>query len=101
MASDFFSPLTEGQIGGIIDISMAALVQRLADREIRLELTEEARRFIARSSYSAAYGARPVKRYLQKNVETELASMLIRGQLSDGQSVRIDSDGERLAFDVT
>ena len=93
-----FSPLTEAQIAGIIDISMASLVQRLADRDIRLELTDSARAFIARSSYSPAYGARPVKRYLQKFVETELAAMLIRGQLSDGQRVRIDSDGSALSF---
>ena len=93
-----FSPLTESQIAGIIDISMASLVQRLADRDIRLELTDGARAFIARSSYSPAYGARPVKRYLQKFVETELAAMLIRGQLSDGQRVRIDSDGSALSF---
>ena len=69
----------ESQIGGIIDIAMAALVRRLADRDIRAELTEEARAFIARASYSPSYGARPVKRYLQKHVETELAAMLIRG----------------------
>ena len=93
-----FSPLTESQIGGIIDIAMAALARRLADRDIRAELTEEARAFIARASYSPSYGARPVKRYLQKHVETELAAMLIRGTLSDGQRVVIGSDGEKLSF---
>ncbi len=96
-----FSPLTESQIGGIIDIAMSALVRRLADRDIRLELTEEARRFIARAGYSPSYGARPVKRYLQKYVETELADMLIRGTLSDGQRVTIGSDGEKLSFAVS
>ncbi len=95
-----FSPLTESQIGGIIDIAMAALVRRLADRDIRAELTEEARAFIARASYSPSYGARPVKRYLQKHVETELAAMLIRGTLSDGQRVVIGSDGENLTFET-
>ena len=93
-----FSPLTESQISGIIDIAMSALVQRLADRSIRVELTPEARGFIAHASYSPSYGARPVKRYLQKYVETELASMLIRGTLSDGQKVTIGSDGETLTF---
>ena len=96
-----FSPLTESQIGGIIDIAMSALVRRLAERDIRLELSEEARRFIARAGYSPSYGARPVKRYLQKYVETELAAMLIRGTLSDGQRVTIGSDGEKLSFAVS
>jgi len=95
-----FSPLTEGQIAGIIDISMAAIVQRLRDRDISLELTDAAKSFIARSSYTPSFGARPVKRYLQKHVETELAAMLIRGALSDGQGVRIDSGGEKLTFEV-
>ena len=93
-----FSPLTEAQIGGIIDIALSAVVRRLADRDITLTLTEDARRFIAKASYSPAYGARPVKRYLQKYVETELAAMLIRGTLSDGQHVTVDSGGERLRF---
>ena len=93
-----FSPLTEIQIGGIIDIAMAAVSRRLADRDITLTLAEAARSFIARASYSPAYGARPVKRYLQKHVETNLASMLIRGTLSDGQRVTIDSDGTALTF---
>ena len=93
-----FSPLTEAQIGGIIDIALSAVARRLADRDITLTLTEDARRFIAKASYSPAYGARPVKRYLQKYVETELAAMLIRGTLSDGQHVTVDSGGERLRF---
>ena len=93
-----FSPLTESQIGGIIDIAMASLVQRLNSREIRVDLTAEARSFIAHAGYSPSYGARPVKRYLQKHVETELAAMLIRGALSDGQTVTIGSDGEKLTF---
>jgi len=93
-----FSPLTEDQIAGIIDISMEALVRRLADRDIHMELTDEARALIARESYLPAFGARPVKRYLQKHLETELAAMLIRGQLSDGQLVRIGCEGDRLTF---
>ncbi len=95
-----FSPLTENQIGGIIDIAMGGLVRRLADRDITIALTDGAKSFIAHASYTPAYGARPVKRYLQKYVETELASMLIRGQISDGQHVTVDTDGEKLTFSV-
>ena len=95
-----FSPLTESQIGGIIDIAMGGLVRRLADRDITISLTDGAKSFIAHASYTPAYGARPVKRYLQKYVETELASMLIRGQVSDGQNVTVDTDGGKLTFAV-
>ncbi len=95
-----FSPLTESQISGIIDIAVKGIAGRLADREITMTLTDAAKAFIARASYDPAYGARPVKRYLQKNLETELAEMLIRGTLSDGQQVTISSDGEKLTFSV-
>ena len=95
-----FSPLTASQISGIIDIAMKGLVARLQEREISVTLTDAAKEFIAKASYTPAFGARPVKRYLQKNVETELASMLIRGEVSDGQQVTIDSDGEKLTFSV-
>lgn len=95
-----FSPLTEDQIGGIIDIAMGSIRQRLQERDITLDLTDGARQYIARAGYSPAFGARPVKRYLQKHVETELAAMLIRGQLSDGQRVRIDGAPEGLVFQV-
>ena len=94
------SPLTEDQISGIIDIALGAVRRRLQDRDITLDLTDAARAFIARVSYTPAYGARPVKRYLQKHVETELAAMLIRGQLSDGQRVTVDSGGDALTFRV-
>ena len=95
-----FSPLTASQISGIIDIAMKGLVARLQERDITITLTDAAKDFIAKASYTPAYGARPVKRYLQKNVETELASMLIRGEVSDGQQVTIDSDGEKLTLSV-
>ncbi|MGN0721166.1 MAG: hypothetical protein ACI4LZ_04320, partial [Anaerovoracaceae bacterium] len=57
-------------------------------------------RFIANEAYDPQYGARPVKRYLQKHVETEIASMIIRGDLVDGNTVTIDSDGEKLIFNA-
>ncbi len=95
-----FSPLTENQIIRIIDLSLKGLEHRLAERDIHLELTEKGKRFIARESYNPDYGARPVKRYLQKNIETQLASQLIRGEVTDGNTVVIDSDGEKLLFSV-
>ncbi len=96
-----FSPLTEDQVASIVDIAMEAIIRRLADRDIALELTDEARRFIAHAGYDASYGARPVKRYLQKYVETELAAMLIGGEVSDGQRVTIGCGGDKLTFRVS
>lgn len=93
-----FSPLTENQITGIIDIAMRGLVARLADREISLVLTESAKKRIAQDSYTPAYGARPVKRYLQKYIETELAERIIKGEITDGSTVTIDADNNGLVF---
>ena len=85
---------------GIIDLSLASLQKRLEEREITLKLTDEARRYIAHEAYDPAYGARPVKRYLQKHVETALASQIIRGQIQDGDAVTIDADESGLTFEV-
>ncbi len=93
-----FSPLTESQIVNIIRLALKDIEKRLEEREITLTLTEEAERFIARESYEPAYGARPVKRFLQRNIETELAGEIIRGNIDDGDDVVIDSDGEKLLF---
>ena len=93
-----FSALTQEQIKKIIDLSLESLSKRMADREMTLELTDEAKNFIANEAYDPQYGARPVKRYLQKHIETEIASMIIRGDLIDGSTVTIDSDGEKLLF---
>ena len=93
-----FSPLTEEQITRIIALAMKDIEKRLEERNITLTLTEAAKKFIADESYDPAYGARPVKRFLQRNVETELAGELIRGNVKDGDNVKIDSDGEKLTF---
>ncbi|MDO4486241.1 MAG: ATP-dependent chaperone ClpB [Bacillota bacterium] len=93
-----FSPLTEDQIVKIIELAMKDIEKRLEERNITLELTDAAKKFIADESYDAAYGARPVKRFLQRNMETELAGEIIRGNVKDGDKVRIDSDGSKLIF---
>ena len=95
-----FSALTLTQIKEIIDLAFKAIANRLADREMSLEMTEAAKDFIAREAYDPQYGARPIKRYLQKHVENELAGMIIRGELVDGGKVSVDSDGENLIFNA-
>ena len=93
-----FSPLTEDQIVKIIELAMKDIEKRLEERNIRLTLTDKAKKFIADESYDPAYGARPVKRFLQRNVETELAGEIIRGTVKDGDDVEIDTDGKKLTF---
>ena len=88
-----FSPLTENQIGRIIELSMGDIERRLEDRNIHITLGDDAKAFIAKEAYTPAYGARPVKRYLQKHVETQLAGEIIRGNIKDGDSVQVTSDG--------
>ncbi len=95
-----FSPLTEAQIMNIISLSLRDIEARLEERNITLKLTDKAKKLIADESYSPNFGARPVKRYLQKHVETQIASMIIAGKLSDGMQATVDSDGERLIFDA-
>ena len=93
-----FSPLTEDQIVKIIELAMKDIEKRLEERNITLEMTDAAKKFIADESYDPAYGARPVKRFLQRNVETELAGELIKGTVGDGDRVIMDSDGSKLTF---
>lgn len=93
-----FSALTLEQVKKIIDLAFKGIEKRLADRDMKLTMTDAAKELIAKESYDPQYGARPIKRYLQKHVENELASMIIRGDLIDGGSVTIDSDGEQLLF---
>jgi ATP-dependent Clp protease ATP-binding subunit ClpB len=84
-----FSPLTEGQIMKIIDIGIKDIQKRLDERNITINITDETKRTIVNEAYSSVYGARPVKRYLQKNIETEIASRIVRGEVKDGETITI------------
>jgi ATP-dependent Clp protease ATP-binding subunit ClpB len=87
-----FKPLLLDQIKQIIDLLLKGLRSRLADRKITVELTDQARDFIAKEAYDPVYGARPLRRYLQARLETPLAKDIIAGRILDGQTVRIDVD---------
>lgn len=93
-----FTPLTKEQIKGIISLQFEDIRERLAAKDITLEVTDAALEFIADEAYEPQYGARPVKRYLQKNVETEIAEGIIRGTIVDGQTLTCDSDGSKLIY---
>ena len=93
-----FTPLTREQIKGIVDLQLNGIRERLEDREITMDVTDAALDFIAGEAYEPQYGARPVKRYLSKHVETEIAEGIIRGTITDGQSLTIDTDGNGLTY---
>lgn len=93
-----FSPLAKDEIKKIIALSIAELQKRLDDREIKLTITDNALSFIADEAYDPHYGARPIKRYLQKNVETAIASGIIRGDILDGSEIICDVVDSKLVF---
>lgn len=90
-----FKPLSRENIGGIIKLIIADLNKRLSDRELMVELSPEAERFIVENAYEPVYGARPLKRYIQKYVETLSAKMILADQVEQGDTIRIGvKDGE-------
>ena len=90
-----FKPLTKDNIGGIISLLVADVNKRLADREIDIELTESAKQFIVDHGYDPVYGARPLKRYLQKHVETLAARLILGDQVRAEDTIVIDVDMDR------
>ena len=93
-----FKPLTRDHVGGIVGLIIADLNRRLADRELKLELTPEALACIVENAYDPVYGARPLKRYIQKHVETMVAKLILEDKVPGGGTVVIDArDGELTA----
>ena len=95
-----FMSLTIEQIEKIVDLIIESLVKKLEERGIGLELSEDARRFIAKESYDEEFGARPVKRYVQKNIENQIAEMIISNEVIDGQTIEITVSDNSLKFNV-
>jgi ATP-dependent Clp protease ATP-binding subunit ClpB len=87
-----FHALTEEQLMDIVEIQLGRLRARLAERHITLELTPEARRHLVRTGYDPHYGARPLKRAIQKQIETPLGRLLLKGEVRDGQRVVVDGE---------
>lgn len=91
-----FKPLTKGNIGGIIKLLMEDLNERLVEREISVELSEEAKQFIVNHGYDPVYGARPLKRYLQKTVETLAAKLILADEVGAGDTIQMDVENNQL-----
>ena len=96
-----FKPLTLPEIENVVDLLVADLRRRLADRRLELELTPAARRHIAAEGFDPVYGARPLRRYLQREVETRIGRALLTGDVADGATVTVDHTGAGLTVTWT
>ncbi|HEX6491199.1 MAG TPA: ATP-dependent chaperone ClpB [Gaiellaceae bacterium] len=94
-----FEPLSREQLGEIVELQLRRLRRRLAERELSLEVTEEAKELIAEAGWDPTYGARPLKRALQRLVENPLAVRLLEGEFSEGDTVRVDAKDGELVFE--
>lgn len=95
-----FKPLTMAEIIRIIDLILEKTSAKLTEQNIRLDISEAAKKRIANDSYSPVYGARPVKRYVQKNVETAVARIIMRGEAMEGSVIAVDANDSELTFRV-
>jgi ATP-dependent Clp protease ATP-binding subunit ClpC len=93
-----FHELTEEQLEKIVDLMVKDLEGRLAERKIGLELTEKAKSWLAKEGYDPVYGARPLRRVIERQVENPLSSQLLRGELKEGDTVRVDHGKDGLTF---
>jgi ATP-dependent Clp protease ATP-binding subunit ClpB len=94
-----FVPLTREQLGEIVELQLARLRERLAERGLRLELTDAAKEVVTEAGWDPTYGARPLKRALQRLVENPLALRLLEGEFAEGDTVRVDAQNGELAFE--
>ncbi len=92
----YYKPLTKNEIGDIVDLMMQALGKRLEDKQLTLTLTPAAKNFIIDNGYDPVYGARPLKRFIQHHLETLIAREIISDRLAPGDTIKVDSDGDRL-----
>jgi ATP-dependent Clp protease ATP-binding subunit ClpB len=93
-----FKPLTLAEIERVVELQLKLVRERLAERHIELELTDAAKEFIARSGFDPVYGARPLKRFLQRTIETTIARKLIAGEIHENSVVVVDYQEDRLVF---
>jgi len=94
-----FHPLSREQLGAIVELQLARLRARLAERGISLELTDAAKEVVTEAGWDPTYGARPLKRALQRLVENPLALRLLEGEFADGDTVRVDARDGELVFE--
>ena len=91
-----FKPLTRENIGGIVDILLKRLASRLEENNLKLEVTQKARDYIADNGYDNVYGARPLKRFIQTHAETPIAKFIVSGNPKPGTTITLDADPDGL-----
>jgi ATP-dependent Clp protease ATP-binding subunit ClpB len=94
-----FHPLSKEQIGEIVELQLGRVESRLAERGLRLELTDGARATLAEAGWDPTYGARPLKRAIQRLLENPLALRLLEGEFAEGDTVRVDARDGELVFE--
>ena len=94
----FYKPLTRENIGAIIDLQIAQLNRRLESQQLRIEVTEKAKDFIVAEAYDPAYGARPLRRYVQHTIETKLSKLLLAGRVLPGSTVTADAENGQIVL---
>ena len=92
----FYKPLTQNEIGNILELLIADLNKRLIEQEISITLTDKAKEYLIENGYDAIYGARPLKRFVQKELETLIARKIIEQKILPKQNVTIDFDNKAL-----
>ncbi|MGI6668432.1 MAG: ATP-dependent Clp protease ATP-binding subunit [Acetivibrionales bacterium] len=95
-----FHPLEEEHIKGIVDIMVNALAKRLVQNEIKLEISDNARTYLAKKGFDPVFGARPLRRYIQSMVEDKIAEKMLDGSVKPGDTVKVEASGEKLEFKV-
>ncbi len=95
-----FHQLTEEQLESIVELMVKDLKGRLAERKLNLELTEAAKAWLVKQGYDPVYGARPLRRAVERYVENPLSARILRGEFADGDSVLVGVEGEGLTFSV-
>ncbi|HYE94119.1 MAG TPA: type VI secretion system ATPase TssH, partial [Terriglobales bacterium] len=93
-----FTPLDRAQLGRIVGIQLEHLRRRLADRRIELEVTDAAKELLGREGYDPTFGARPLKRTIQRLVQDPLALRILEAEFKDGDVVTVDAEGDAIAF---
>jgi ATP-dependent Clp protease ATP-binding subunit ClpB len=96
-----FKPLTLDEVEQIVGLLTKDLSRRLEERNIKVEIADAARKFIAQSGYDPVYGARPLRRYLQRELETRIGRALIAGDVLDGATLRVDLKNDELVIDYS
>jgi ATP-dependent Clp protease ATP-binding subunit ClpB len=93
-----FRPLSREDLGQIVDIQLRHLEHQLSARHLRLELTPEAREFLAAQGYDPVFGARPLKRVIQRELQNAIALDVLEGAFADGDTIRVERSGDHLAL---